>query len=105
MAEPRVVSACGGSAEVRPVRISSLHCGTNADIWIDGLTWTKWGANEADGAGIEHVNTCSPDCAAGNYTPYPVRVVLGAVSPEGTVFGSITITGYGKPETDQLPLG
>ncbi len=87
------------------MRISSLHCGTNADIWIDGLTWTTWGGDRAEGTGIEHVNMCSPDCAAGDYRPYPVRVVLGAVNPAGAVFGSITITGYREPETDQLPLG
>ena len=46
------------------------------------IRWTAWSATTARGAGTVWINQCRPDCAAGNYTSYPVsarasRVVNG----------------------------
>ncbi|TRW81253.1 protein kinase [Mycolicibacterium sp. 018/SC-01/001] len=37
----------------------------NRQHWFEGVTWTAWGPNGADGTGIEQLQTCNPYCAAG----------------------------------------
>ncbi|MFI1917902.1 serine/threonine-protein kinase [Nocardia sp. NPDC020380] len=101
---PTVVAKCEGTPEIRPVTISALHCGTNADIWIDGLSWTKWDQDSAVGTGTVHLNSCQPSCSAGNYKLDPVTVTLDKVDPFGNTYMRITLSGADS-ETDNLPTG
>ncbi|WP_405138801.1 serine/threonine-protein kinase [Nocardia sp. NBC_01388] len=102
IAPPSVIARCNATPEIRPVRLSSLHCGTNADIWIDNLTWTRWDENTAVASGTEHFNTCEPSCSAGNERLDAVTVTLDNVAPFDNVYTRITLAGD-YPETDTLP--
>jgi hypothetical protein len=42
------------------------------------IQWKSWGRTRAVGTGVEKINTCTPDCAAGNYESFPVKIVLSA---------------------------
>ncbi|MEC3953182.1 serine/threonine-protein kinase [Nocardia sp. CDC153] len=102
---PRVISRCGDQPEIRPTKISALHCGTNADIWIDDLVWSRWDQTAADGTGTIHRNTCQPSCSAGHYMTVPVSVTLQRYSPFFNVYMSITIDDGTALESDDLPTG
>lgn len=101
---PTVIAKCQGTPEIRPTTISALHCGTNADIWIDGLNWTKWDQDSAVGTGTVHLNSCQPSCSAGNYNLEPVTVTLDKLDPFGNSYMRITLSGA-HSETDDLPTG
>jgi hypothetical protein len=43
---------------------------------LKSLKWSRWNAREATGTGRDYVVSCTPDCAAGHRTVYPVTVTL-----------------------------
>ena len=63
----------------RPARI---YLGDNTGATLSGdrsrtpMHWQKWTNTDASGSGIEKVNLCRPDCAAGHYGDYPMMVTL-----------------------------
>ncbi|MBY8860563.1 serine/threonine protein kinase [Nocardia sp. CA2R105] len=101
---PRVVGRCGGPGEIRPVTLSSMHCGSNADLAIEKIEWTDWTGTMAMGSGIMQINSCEPTCSAGNYLPRKVFVKLSEVNRFTNVYVRLTITGDGVgSEVDELP--
>ncbi len=63
---------------------SSRTC--NRQHWIERLTWTAWGANGAEGTGIEQSANCDPSCAAGEIFRNRVQVLFtgGTSAPVGS---------------------
>jgi hypothetical protein len=67
--------ADGGQLVLGPgVTQSQVHAGQDGHI-----RWTKWSATGAHGVGTVWINRCRPDCAAGHYLSYPVRVQASQV--------------------------
>lgn len=89
---PVYVSDCGYGTEQQPSTIT-LTC-ADGGIRLESLTWNSWNVVEASGLGILYENTCSPDCAAGNYVFQEAKVSLGTVNKDKTgklVFTEISI--------------
>ena len=63
--------------EVQPERIV-ISC-ADEGIFVDSITWSKWGNRRATGQGTLNVNTCKPNCAEGNFKQYPANLTLKKV--------------------------
>lgn len=88
-----VVINCAGKGVTKPKEIV-LSC-ADAGIALTKLTWSKWDANGATGAGTLSWNTCLPKtCAAGIVQKYPVKVSLGGLAsgPNLNVFSKVNLT-------------
>ncbi len=62
------------NAKVRPKSIV-IACG-DGNFFLTGLTWSGWTAQSATGAGLAHLNDCTPFCAAGHFHTYRITVRL-----------------------------
>ncbi|MXG89201.1 hypothetical protein [Nocardioides flavescens] len=88
----RVIGACADAGAIAVVR-----------------DWTSWTAHQARGTGTWVVNTCEPDCAAGDVERYPATFSLHRVrTVDGTrVFTRLGVTyvegGEQRNETVALP--
>ena len=80
--EATVFYDCNGwhGGQVRP-RLLVIDCGFQ-NVFLNGghrypdrMTWT-WAASAASSRAVLWVNTCKPDCSAGNYDKYPATVTL-----------------------------
>lgn len=71
---PVVLVDCFSQAQVRPEKYL-LACGDGNNQLV-GLRWHSWGPRIATATGTDLVNDCRPNCAAGRFHPYPVRVTL-----------------------------
>lgn len=69
----RVVGNCTTS-QVRPATIV-IYCG-DANASLTHLHWNSFGGASATASGSYHVNDCKPNCAAGHFHDYAVRVVV-----------------------------
>lgn len=62
-------------AQIEPTRIEINY--STGFAWVSGLTeWEDWGTVSATARGTFHVNSCRPNCAAGNYEAHRARVTL-----------------------------
>jgi hypothetical protein len=52
--------------------------------WFENMTWNSWGPDAADGAGIEALKGCTPSCATGELSRYPVEVHFSGPAPPPT---------------------
>jgi hypothetical protein len=52
-----------------------LTCADAGDV-LAHLHWVSWSSGAAFATGIEQINNCTPDCAAGKFINYPVLVDL-----------------------------
>lgn len=62
------------SAQYKP-RTLVITCG-DAGILLQKLRWSSWTRTRASGSGVEAVNDCNPDCAAGHLHRTPAAVTL-----------------------------
>ena len=69
----RVVGNCTTS-QVRPATIV-IYC-ADANAALTHLRWNSFGGASASASGSYHENDCKPNCAAGHFHDYAVRVVL-----------------------------
>ena len=69
----RVVGDCTKS-QVRPSSIV-LACADD-NLVLTHLHWSSFGASDATAAGDYYVNGCTPDCAAGKFHSYPIKLTL-----------------------------
>jgi len=69
----RVVGNCTKS-QVRPASII-IAC-ADANLQLTHLKWSSFGGATAAATGSYYVNDCTPDCAAGKFHSYPIRVTL-----------------------------
>ena len=57
-----------------------LTCADANDV-LAHLHWASWGSSAAFATGIEQINICTPNCAAGKFINYPVLVDLWRPEP------------------------
>jgi hypothetical protein len=74
----RVVGNCTRS-QVRPATIV-LFC-ADFNLQLTHLDWSSFGASTAFAKGDYYVNSCTPNCAAGTFRSYPIRVALSGARP------------------------
>jgi hypothetical protein len=65
----------------------TIDCGGSSAPFVNDLSWSTWRATYAAGTGEYVVNSCEPDCAAGNTTDYPANIVLS--NPGSTTWGTL----------------
>lgn len=68
---PAYVSDCG--TLVQHPKTLTLAC-ADANYGLAKLAWTHWGGVTATATGVASANDCTPNCAAGHFHSYPVRV-------------------------------
>jgi hypothetical protein len=78
----RVVGDCTKS-QLRPSMIV-LACADD-NLVLTKLHWTSFGGSHATAGGDYYVNGCTPNCAAGKFHSYPIRLTLSAARecPDG----------------------
>jgi len=66
-----------GTLLYRPA-CNGLGCVLSGDstVILAKMTWSTWSATEAVGAGLDKIDACNPDCAAGPVYPVPAVVTL-----------------------------
>jgi len=69
----RVVGDCTKS-QAHPATIVIFCADANASL--THLHWSSFGGPSASGSGRYSVNDCTPNCAAGKFHSYPIRLVL-----------------------------
>ncbi|NUR84434.1 MAG: hypothetical protein HOY71_10150 [Nonomuraea sp.] len=79
---------CAGKPQVRPKQII-LACADAGDV-LHKLKWTSWSGRTARATGVESVNTCEPNCAAGHFVTHRVKVTLRG---DGKRFTRIYVNG------------
>ncbi|MEU2430455.1 hypothetical protein ABZ611_13255 [Streptomyces sp. NPDC007861] len=81
-AQPRagvVVIDCFSKPQVRPEKYL-IACG-DGNSGLTELKWRDWGRSVARGSGLNVVNDCKPNCAAGKFHSYPVEVAFERPAP------------------------
>ncbi|WP_157121337.1 hypothetical protein [Nocardia miyunensis] len=92
---PDVLDCSFDKPAVRPQNLI-LAC-ADLGVQVEKITWKSWTADKAEGDGTEHDNTCTPNCAAGNYVDKPVHVVLSdPAQPANLYTKATTIDSTGK---------
>ena len=74
-----VVVNCAFKQQTRPSEFI-LTCADAGDV-LAHLHWVSWGSGAAFATGIEQINNCTPNCAAGKFINYPVLVNLWRPEP------------------------
>jgi hypothetical protein len=74
----RVVGDCTKS-QVHPATIV-IAC-ADANLSLTHLHWSSFGGPSASATGRYYVNDCTPNCAAGRFHSYPIRLVLSKAKP------------------------
>ena len=74
-----VVVNCSFKQQTRPSDFI-LTCADAGDV-LAHLHWVSWGSTAAFATGIEQINDCTPNCAAGKFINYPVLVNLWRPEP------------------------
>jgi len=77
--EQTVVINCLFKEQTRPSNFI-LTCADAGDV-LAHLHWVSWGPTAAFATGIEQINDCTPNCAAGKFINYPVLVDLWRPEP------------------------
>jgi hypothetical protein len=95
----------GQKPAVRPAKIT-ITC-ADANFYVTRLRWTSWSAKTAAAAGVAHVNSCTPNCAAGKFHTYAATVALSrpAMCHGRLVFGKLTWRFTKAKPTDQPRVG
>jgi hypothetical protein len=93
---PRVYSfGCAGEAPptIDPASIP-VACADGSAV-LTHLTWSSWTTAKASGHGILELNNCTPNCAAGVFSPYAASVTLSeptASRTQGEVFALMAVS-------------
>lgn len=74
LAAATVLTGCSHHAQVRPPSVV-FACG-DGNFYATKLSWSHWGANDAEAEGVGHQNDCVPDCAGGHFHAYALSVRL-----------------------------
>ncbi|KZM72359.1 hypothetical protein AWN90_36150 [Nocardia terpenica] len=98
---PEVIDCSFDQPAVRPPTLI-LAC-ADLGMRVEQIRWRSWGTDKAEGDGVEHDNTCDPNCAAGHFVTKQVHVVLSEPVQPGNVFTkATTIDADGKATTRPL---
>ena len=67
---------------------NGFGCALSGDstVFLSKMKWATWSETEAVGTGIDKINGCNPDCAAGPM--YSVATVVTLSNPVKACFGS-----------------
>ena len=65
---------CQGKPEVRPATVL-FACG-DGNFSAEKLHWASWGGPKAVANGVAQSNDCTPNCAAGKFHSYRIRVIV-----------------------------
>ncbi len=57
-----------------------LTCG-DRNNYLTKLSWSAWSSAFASGTGTQTINSCQPNCAAGQFHSYPVDFLLWRSAP------------------------
>ena len=112
---PKLPSQAGpgrGELKVKPTSIG--YTGDGSGFFAGGprsnhrppkpLNWSSWTATGANGSGFNWVNNCSPNCAAGTFRRFAVR--LHAYRPRKAgghlIFTRMRVTYTGKHRSTQI---
>ena len=74
-----VVVNCSFKSQTRPSSFI-LTCADAGDV-LTAMHWVSWGPAAAFATGVERINDCTPNCAAGKFINYPVLVNLWRPEP------------------------
>jgi len=77
---------------------SHLFAGAKGNRKIGKIHWTTWNSTEGLAAANNWINNCSPSCANGKFTLYPVTLKATAPKKEGKyfIFTRLKVTYTGK---------
>lgn len=104
---PKVPSFSGTVSKkdfkVRPSSIDygmgqAFLAGTRTGNTNKPLSWTSWTASSGRGSGLNWLDNCKPNCAAGTYHSYPVKLKVWqpATVSGHLIFTRMTVTYTGK---------
>jgi hypothetical protein len=96
-----LLPGCGDTASYKPKSVI-IACGDGA-FRIVKLDWSSWKKRSATGQGTAKVNTCEPNCAAGKFKSYPVK--LTADKPDACPNGKRAFSRLTYTFTDKKPKG
>jgi hypothetical protein len=109
---PRVYSfGCAGEAPptVDPTSLP-VACADGSAV-LTHVVWSAWSASVATGRGTLELNDCTPDCAAGKFSPYAATVTLSDPVPsrtQGEVFALMVVRADdgkgGAARTTRVPV-
>lgn len=104
------LAECLEDSLVQRPRTFTLTC-ADANQSLEGLTWSRWGAEQATATGRAVINTCTPSCAEGKDVTYPVRVVASRLvkGEASATYRKLTVTATGDrpagvPKVDTFDL-
>jgi hypothetical protein len=77
---------------------SEFFAGKKSPTKTAKLHWSTWNGTEGLGTGYNWINHCSPDCAQGKFSQYPVTLKVSRPAKEGKylVFTRLKVTYTGK---------
>lgn len=102
---PKLPDASGhlGSGQFK-VKPASILISGDGSFYFDGrkkshnraapLSWSSWTATAGHGTGFAWINNCKPNCAAGTFHQYPVKLEVSQPKHEGGhfIFTQMTVT-------------
>ena len=96
---PTALDCAGGTPAVRPASLL-LACG-DGNTLLRQITWSSWTESGATGQAEFSENTCSPNCASGQFSDTPVQVTLSGVrmSGAGRCFSTLVTSRTGSSQT------
>jgi len=85
---------------VKPVSVL-INC-ASGQAEVASLTWSNWGASKATATGVGETDSCTPDCATGQFIPWAQHAVQRAVAYDvercgkADYYTRVTFTGGGR---------
>jgi hypothetical protein len=76
----RFLNNCGKL--VKHPKTFTIACG-DGNYLLKSLKWSAWGGKTAKAKGKASGDTCTPNCAAGTFKSYPVRVTASRTTTCG----------------------
>ncbi len=78
---PPVVYGFDGSSgwQHGQVKPQVIDFGAGGSLFVRGLRWAGWSQENAVGRGVRWADSCTPDCASGNYLKSPATLTLSGV--------------------------
>jgi hypothetical protein len=65
-----------GAMQKLKIRPSHITFAADGNYTVTHLKWRRWGAKVARARGIDHIDDCQPNCAAGHVYAVTARVTL-----------------------------
>jgi hypothetical protein len=82
---------------------SQFFAGAKRSNRAGKLHWTLWSSTEGLGTGYQWIDNCSPSCANGKFTLYPVTLAVSQPKKESKylIFTRLKVTYTGKKPRNQ----